>query len=151
MEFSSTFVLVLVASIAALALLGNWLLWRQLKTLEEKIKVNTETIAKEGQVTLLSHISTDQKLQSIEQKVRRFTKVAVVASEISAPQPIETPKPITPMPVAAEPESVSSSINNASKLFKEGLEPDEVAKRCGLSRAEAELMALIHDKNKVAS
>lgn len=40
--------------------------------------------------------------------------------------------------------------SQAAGLFEAGVEPEEVARRCGLSRGEASLMAMMHLANKSA-
>lgn len=147
MEFSSVFIfLLLIAAIASMALLANWLLWRQLMALEKQVDANSTAIAKEGQVSLLSHVSTDRKLQSIEQRVSRFTKVAMAVRGAPTAAPVENAK-AAPVEASSEP----NPINNAAKLIKEGVDANEVAKRCGLSQAEAELMVLMHERDRMAS
>lgn len=151
MEYSSisTFSVV-VACVATLALIGNWLLWRQLVLLDKELEKNASSIEKEGQITYLSHMSTDRKLQMFEQRLRQIADdaMAVRQAPAASAQVAEIPTPASIEP--AQPDS-PVSINNASNLFNEGVETDEVARRCGLSKAEAELMALVQEKGKLAS
>ena len=170
---------------ATLALIGNVVLWRQLVLMERELEKNASSIEKEGQITYLSHMSTDKKLQMFEQRLRALTDdpmlVAQKAHE-SAPVTASMPKvtatkvatviddeltydpsliqPVTPQPATpqqattAEPATAAdsaSSMVNASNLFDQGVQTEEVARRCGLTRAEAELMALVQDKTKIAS
>ena len=196
MDLSSLSIyLVVVAFVATLALIGNVVLWRQLVLMERELEKNASSIEKEGQITYLSHMSTDKKLQMFEQRLRALTddpmlvaqkahesapvtasmpkvtatKVAtVIDDELTydpsliqpvTPQPA-TPQPATPQPATpqqattAEPATAAdsaSSMVNASNLFDQGVQTEEVARRCGLTRAEAELMALVQDKTKIAS
>ena len=205
--------LVAVAFVATLALIGNVVLWRQLVLMERELEKNASSIEKEGQITYLSHMSTDKKLQMFEQRLRALTDdPMLVAQKAGQPSPVSTavpaasvtkvatviddaldlepfipqpatpqsaaPQPAAPQPaapqqtvteavaaqsnapeVAHEPSSpartsaaeAASSIANASNLFEQGIQSDEVARRCGLTRAEAELMALVQNKSKIAS
>lgn len=43
----------------------------------------------------------------------------------------------------------SGSYNSALNLLKKGMSSDDVAKRCGLSKAEASLMQLVNNKSPV--
>lgn len=62
------------------------------------------------------------------------------------PQP-EPPTPPAPAPVYAE----GSSYSDATRLLSMGLDADEVARRCGLSRSEVALMQLMAAQGKQGS
>ncbi|BFM06758.1 DUF2802 domain-containing protein [Halioxenophilus aromaticivorans] len=168
--------LVVIAVVAALALIGNVVLWRQFVLLEQELEKNASSIEKEGQITYLSHMSTDKKLQMFEQRLRALAEDPMLeAQKAPAAAPVSLTVPPAPVQPEVQTEHIesdevqavealladavsaartnepASSLSNASSLFEQGVDSEEVARRCGLTRAEAELMALVQNKTKIAS
>lgn len=82
------------------------------------------------QVTNSGSIGMGKRLIELE---RQLTK----ADNANAPAAVETVSP-----------SFDPELADAARLIEAGLPADEVARRCGLSRAEASLMQLMHSQVK---
>jgi len=135
---------IMVTTVAMLALLGNWLLWRQLVSLQRNFGQDSARLFKEMHANIQTNLGMGRKLRSFEQRI------ISLASEPTAPVKKSAPPMLEPAPqlIPAEADNMpaNNSYSNASLLFKQGCSIDEVARRCGLARAEAELMALVHQK-----
>ncbi|WP_317931719.1 DUF2802 domain-containing protein [Halioxenophilus sp. WMMB6] len=125
----------LIIVLAAVTLLvGNVTLWRRFSSLQKRFDEQDARHRKELQMLSQSQVGMGRKLVDFELKVGKQPEPTEVAKPVAA-------KPQTPAITGSDD---AGSYNNAVNLFSQGFTPDEVARRCGLSKAEANLMALVN-------
>ena len=61
-------------------------------------------------------------------------------------QSAEASSPAAAIAPVSAPASIDSGLSDAASLLKAGLQPEEVARRCGISLAEASLMQLMQNQ-----
>ncbi|BFM16531.1 hypothetical protein R50073_27140 [Maricurvus nonylphenolicus] len=87
------------------------------------------------QLTNSGSIGMGKRLVAMEKVLHQHAKQKADAAEAPVQQVQSVPSAVTP---------VHSAYNDAARLFDSGVQSEEVARRCGLSRAEASLMQLMH-------
>jgi hypothetical protein len=99
-------------------------------------------------------VGLGKRLLALEQNVRQTQRQPTQPQPQYQPEPQpqyqpqpEPPTPPAPVPVYAE----GSSYSDATRLLSMGLDADEVARRCGLSRSEVALMQLMAAQGKQGS
>jgi Protein of unknown function (DUF2802) len=91
-----------------------------------------ERLEHDLQLTNSGSIGMGKRLVAMEKALQKSAK-----QEASEPKAKSEPQPSYSAPVDV-------SYNDAARLLDAGVDADEVARRCGLSRAEASLMQLMH-------
>lgn len=144
MELSSTFEPTLLGA-AALSLLFVFTLFQawQIRKLRSTFAKQLASSEKEINLINQAHIGMGRRLLSYEKGIREMQEAQSIERAIKAKQPV-----VKAAPVGDEAEPSAGPYNSAVKLLNKGMSPEDVAKRCGLSTAEAQLMSLV---NKEAS
>lgn len=92
------------------------------------------------QLTNSGSIGMGKRLVAMEKVLHQHAKQKAESSEVPQPQ-VQSAAPSMSSVVQSP---VHSAYNDAARLFDSGVQSEEVARRCGLSRAEASLMQLMH-------
>lgn len=89
------------------------------------------------QVSNSSAVGVGKRLVAVERRLKHSNR----QQEPSAAPPASAP----PMPV------IDDELKDAASLLQAGIDPDEVSRRCGISRAEASLLKMMHSQVHVAA
>jgi Protein of unknown function (DUF2802) len=98
-----------------------------------------ERLEHDLQLTNSGSIGMGKRLVAMEKALQKNVK-----QETLEPKAKPQPQPSYSAPVDV-------SYNDAARLLDAGVDADEVARRCGLSRAEASLMQLMHKQTNQSS
>ncbi len=138
-----------ITVIASLALALNIVLWRKLVKMQSIYDRELKHSQKELQLITQTHIGMGKKFLEMEKQLKRLlTQQSLLHAQTNNKEPSESKqKPSIEAERAAEQTTKAEnqgSYNNAVNLFKQGYSAEEVAARCGLSKAETSLMALVN-------
>lgn len=89
-------------------------------------------------------VGLGKRLLALEQQLRE------VERQRSAPVKAAEPVSSAPVAPAAPAFSEGAAVSDAARLLAMGIDAGEVARRCGLSRAEVSLMELMNAHNKAS-
>jgi AraC-like DNA-binding protein len=144
MELSSTIEPTLFGAAAVLLLFvfSLYQAW-QIRKLRSNFAKQLASTQKEINLINQAHIGMGRRMLSYEKGIREMQEAHSIERAIKAKQPV-----IKAAPVSDDAEPTAGPYNSAVKLLNKGMSPEDVAKRCGLSTAEAQLMSLV---NKEAS
>lgn len=84
------------------------------------------------QVSNSSAVGVGKRLVAVERRLKHSNRL----QESNAVSPASAPK----MPV------IDDELKDAASLLQAGIDPDEVSRRCGISRAEASLLKMMHSQ-----
>lgn len=86
------------------------------------------------QISSASSVGMGKRIVALEKRLKLSAEKGEAVTEVS--QPESTSK------IA----SIDAELKDAAALLNAGLEPEEVARRCGISRAEASLLKMMHSQ-----
>lgn len=115
---------------------------RQMRQLYQRLNHNLE-LANSGSIGM------GQRLLAMEKKLKQAVKKGASPTPAAAAQPAPafTSKPAS---THTDNDAVFEPYNHAASMLNAGIDAEEVAKRCGLSRAEASLMQLMRQQLQAA-
>jgi len=86
------------------------------------------------QISNASSVVMGKRIVALEKRLKLSVEKGEAASEVSQPQ------------AAVKVAVIDAELKDAASLLSAGLEPEEVARRCGISRAEASLLKMMHSQ-----
>lgn len=128
-----------LGALAAVVLVQVVLLWR-LRRAVLKARVSYPAEA-------FTDVPTSMLVVAIERMERRLDALAEVKATPAVVAPVSVPKSeprILPLPAS----SVPTNYDLARDMLREGVRADQLVERCGLSRAEAELLCHLHEASE---
>ena len=159
---------ILLGAIAAVALTASCVLWLKVKRLNQLLAQEIKNSHKELQLLTQTNIGLGRKFLEIEKQVKQLSLSQLLSglesesdqngdcasegnrlsngrdSNVQIDCSGSSAQTHSSKTQNNSEEGNHGTYNNAVNLFKQGMSAEEVAARCGLSKAEANLMALVN-------